>query len=132
MAMATLPEYDDDTLSKLEKEALGFNLTYDLASQIKNIQTCFIDDIADRANVYIRIQSIKTIQTKHQETMAFMSCHDGQQIFELTVFPKVYQKYQPILTQGIFEANIQKQTYKEKTSYIGYDFKRFEKKQNSS
>jgi DNA polymerase-3 subunit alpha len=132
MTMASLAEYDDDTLSELEKEALGFNLTYDLASQIRNIQTCFIDDIADRANVYIKIQSIKTIQTKHQETMAFMSCHDGQQIFELTVFPKVYQKYQPILTQGIFEANIQKQTYKEKTSYIGYDFKRFEKKQNSS
>ncbi len=29
--------------------------------------------------------------------------------------------------QGIFEANIQKQSYKEKISYIGNAFKRFEK-----
>jgi hypothetical protein len=36
------------------------------------------------------------------------------------------------LMQGIFEANIQKQTYKDKTSYIGHDFKQFEKNQNSS
>ena len=127
MTMASFAEYDDDTLSELEREALGFNLTYDLGAQLRKIQTCFIDAITDRANVMIRIQQIKTIQTKHHETMAFITCHDGQQTFEVTVFPKVYQKYQPILMLGIFEANIQKQIYKDKTSYVGNAFKRFEK-----
>ncbi len=39
MTMTSFEEYDDDTLSELEREALGFNLTYDLASQIRKIQT---------------------------------------------------------------------------------------------
>ncbi len=122
MVMATLPEYDDDTLSELEREALGFNLTYDLGVQLRKIQTCFIDAITDRANVMIRIQQIKTVQTKHQEKMAFITFHDGRATFELTVFPRIYKKYENILNPGIFKVDIQKRTYKEKTSFIGIAF----------
>lgn len=122
MKMETFSEYDDDTLSELEREALGFNLMYDLSSQLRKIQTCFVDEVNDHAIVMIRIQHIKTIQTKHQEMMAFITFHDGRATFELTVFPRTYKKYENILNLGIFKVDIQKRTYKGKTSYIGTAF----------
>ena len=126
--MAVFEEYDENTLVHLEIEALGFNLIHDPNMYLQNVQTCFLSDIKVSNDMIVRIISTKIIKTKNNEDMAFLSCHDGRETFELTVFPKTHKKYGHLLENGIYKINVFRQTYKEKASYIGQSFVKFEKK----
>jgi DNA polymerase III subunit alpha len=126
--MTVYDEYDEDTLSQLEKEALGFNMRFDPNVHLQNIQTCYLSDIQVANDIVARIISTKNIKTKNNEDMAFLSCHDGREAFELTVFPKTYEKYGYLIEKGMYKINVMRQTYKEKVSYIGQSFDKIEKK----
>jgi hypothetical protein len=60
--------------------------------------------------------------------MAFLSCHDGKEAFEMTVFPNTLEIYKKEMKVGLFKVRILKQIYKEKVSYVGQTFISVEKK----
>ena len=121
-------EYDLETLAKLEQEALGFQILYDPNVYLQKIQTIYISEITSNQDLYIRIVSMKIIKTKNNEDMAFLSCHDGKEAFEMTVFPKTLELYKHIIKNGLFKVRLLKQIYKEKTSFVGQSFLSVEKK----
>lgn len=127
VTLTTYEEYDLDTLADKEKDALGFHLLHDPNRVIQNMQTMYVGDIETSGKMIINVLSIKKILTKSKEDMAFISCHDGKDTFELTVFPKTYQQYQHILSKGLFKVHVEKQIYKDKTSFIGQSFSAVEK-----
>lgn len=126
--MTAYDEYDEDTLAQLEKDALGFNMRFDPNVHLKNIQTCYLSDIKVYGDMVVRIISTKIIKTKNNEDMAFLSCHDGKEPFELTVFPKTYEKYGHFIEKGMYQINVMRQSYKDKVSYVGQSFVKIEKK----
>ena len=125
-------EYDLETLAKLEQDALGFQILYDPNTHLKNIQTVYLNELTSSQDIYVRIVSIKIIKTKNNEDMAFLSCHDGKEAFEMTVFPNTLEIYKKEMKVGLFKVRILKQIYKEKVSYVGQTFLSVEKKLKNS
>lgn len=125
-------EYDLETLAKLEQEALGFQILYDPHTYLKQIQTKYLSELTSTQEMFIRIISMKIIKTKNNEEMAFLSCHDGIESFEITVFPKTLETFKSIIKHGLVQVRLTKQTYKEKTSYVGLSFSSVEKKRKFS
>jgi len=129
--MKEYDEFDVETLAQLERDALGFQILYDPNTYLQNIQKTYISEITSTQDIYVRIVSMKNIKTKNNEDMAFLSCHDGKEAFEMTVFPKTLEAYKNTIKIGLFKVRISKQMYKEKTSYIAQSFLGVEKKRKN-
>lgn len=98
-------EYPYGILLEKEKEVLGLNIKYNFFKQYAHIyQTKHLAYIKDaKENMQIRtlgiLSKIREIKTKKDELMAFALIEDNMNEIELTIFPRVYNRY-PNLTIG--------------------------------
>ena len=98
-------EYPYGILLEKEKEVLGLNIKYNFFKQYAHIyQTKHLAYIKDaKENMQIRtlgiLSNIREIKTKKDELMAFALIEDNINEIELTIFPRVYNRY-PNLTIG--------------------------------
>ena len=129
--MKEYDEFDVETLAQLERDALGFQILYDPNTYLQNIQKTYVSEITSTQDIYVRIVSMKNIKTKTNEDMVFLSCHDGKEAFEMTVFPKTLEAYKNTIKIGLFKVRISKQMYKEKASYVAQSFLGVEKKRKN-
>lgn len=118
-------EYTLEEISLYEKEALGFNMKYDIFKQYsvlkkkyntKNISTL---DVGKNINVLFVINNIKVIKTKKNEEMAFISISDDTGNVDGTLFPLVFSKYKNILKKdSIYLGRCNAEIRNEKKSLI--------------
>ncbi len=106
----TEEEEDDSVITKStnERNSIGFNIKYNIFDQerralereynqkILSINEAFMynhqNKLVTEFIVLIKVNSIKEINTKRNEKMAFIACEsDGE--YDLTCFPQVYEKY---------------------------------------
>ena len=98
-------EYPYGILLEKEKEVLVLNIKYNFFKQYAHIyQTKHLAYIKDaKENMQIRtlgiLSKIREIKTKKDELMAFALIEDNMNEIELTIFPRVYNRY-PNLTIG--------------------------------
>ena len=100
-------EYSYGILLEKEKEVLGLNIKYDFFKQYaaiyKSKNLAYIKDAKE--NMQIRtlgiLTKIREIKTKNNELMAFASLEDNMNEIELTIFPRIYNRYQPITIGSI-------------------------------
>ncbi len=100
-------EYPYGILLEKEKEVLGLNIKYNFFKQYANIykskNLAYIKD--SKENMQIRtlgiLSKIKEIKTKNNELMAFASLEDNMNEIELTIFPRIYNRYQQLVTGSI-------------------------------
>lgn len=92
-------EYAYGVLLEQEKDVLGINIKYDFFKQFANIyQTKHLEYIKDATvNMAIKtigiIHSIREIKTKNNELMAFATLEDNMSKIDITLFPRVYNRY---------------------------------------
>ena len=102
-------EFTYGYLLEKEKETIGINLKYNFFYQYQDIyikerllKINQLEESLDHGYSYVRtlgmIKSIKKIQTKNNEPMAFILLEDDISSIEMTVFPKQYVKYQHLKT----------------------------------
>jgi DNA polymerase-3 subunit alpha len=114
-----LEEYPLMTLIQKEKEALGFNITYDIKTLLDACKEMHLDDLKVKKTVRVAcvMDISKKIKTKQGEEMAFFNVFDGYQHIEATMFPKIFSEYKHFIDQPYVLADIEKTMYKEKESY---------------
>ncbi|MCU0104380.1 DNA polymerase III subunit alpha [Acholeplasma vituli] len=99
--MKQYDEYSLDELVEKEKMALGFNLSYTPASFYQPLLEKYhlktLDQIEQTERVLGLIKRVKVIQTKTGKSMAFLEVSDGQTTIDVTVFPEIYSKYNPLM-----------------------------------
>ena len=99
-------EFTYGELLECEKNVIGLNLKYNFFNQYVKLYSernlTKIRDLTDNKFVQTLgiIEHIKVINTKNNEPMAFITLSDEINKVELTLFPKVYQKYKN-LRQGL-------------------------------
>lgn len=99
-------EYSFEEIALYEKEALGFNLKYDIfkryVSLKKKYNTKDIITIKEERNINVLfvINNIKVIKTKNNQEMAFISINDDTGNVDGTLFPATYEQYKNILFKG--------------------------------
>ncbi|MFW6052815.1 MAG: DNA polymerase III subunit alpha [Desulfosalsimonas sp.] len=103
-----IPEWDENHMLELEKEAIGFYITghpldeyKDLMEKYANVDALSVkeEEVADQEIVRIGglVKNVKTIMTKKGEPMAFVDIEDIHGAVEAIVFPKIYSSVQDIL-----------------------------------
>ncbi|NNF99848.1 MAG: DNA polymerase III subunit alpha [Desulfobacteraceae bacterium] len=102
-----IDEWDEKEKLSLEKESLGFYITghpmdrhADLIEKYGSVDTTTIKDAYDGRVIRIggMISNVKTIRTKKDELMAFLTLEDMQGTVEVVVFPSVYHQAGDILS----------------------------------
>ena len=105
-------EYTFEEISRLELQALGFNLKYDILRRYDSVKrkykTIDISTIQSN-NLYVNktpyiifiIKRIKEITTKNGDLMAFLSIYDSTGELECVIFPKLYNDENINLTIGM-------------------------------
>jgi DNA polymerase III subunit alpha len=113
-------EFDFDTLMKQENSVFGFNIKYTFTNILQKINTQFIQDLKFNNNVQLHsyLLDYKAIKTKNGAAMAFATFHDGVETFEVTIFPKVYEKVQQLLKNKWFKIVIKKDAYESKEKFV--------------
>ena len=118
--MPNIDEWEDNVLLELEKEALGFYITghpmdkfQDIVTKYCSHNTTNLVDAADGKMIRIggTLKVLKIHKTKKGDMMAFCAIEDQASTVEVVVFPKVYAKIHPMLSQEqivILEAETQK------------------------
>jgi DNA polymerase-3 subunit alpha len=118
--MEVVDEYSNAELMSLEEGVFGFYLsnhpTTKFKGDYKNIVT--LNDLNKYLNqevdLLFYVESIKVIDTKNKEKMAFISCSDELANIDLTVFPNLYKecndlkKGNVILVRGKVERRLAK------------------------
>jgi DNA polymerase III subunit alpha len=94
---------------QLEKEAIGFYLSSHPAMLsrsafssygAKTVYEVLVDQHVAKAAIGVFLSSEKVIRTKNGEPMAFFTASDETGEIRAVAFPRVYQSYQTLLTQG--------------------------------
>ncbi len=102
-------ELDKTYLLQKEKEIFGFYLSY---HPVSNYRLTYADAVLlnqvghymnQKVKVLLLIESIKVIETKKKEKMAFVVGSDETGTIELTLFPSVYQRYQTISKGELYQ-----------------------------
>ena len=94
--MEIFDEYEKDELIKQEYTAFGFYLSYHPVQNYRknNITTNNIKDYFNgKINIYLLIDNIKTIKTKSNEKMAFITASDEYGEVDMVMFPKTYERF---------------------------------------
>src|SRR5690625_298380 len=125
--VTNIKELDYISLQQNEKDALGFNLKY-------NINELIISN--EKFRKYLTIEKLKTlnynrnykvcgiinevntIYTKDNKKMMFMSFNDGINFIDITVFPNQYEEALKSDLNKIVCINLKKDKYKNKDSYV--------------
>lgn len=99
-------EFTYDEISRLEKEALGFNMKYNLFSlhqklkeKYKTVDLALIEKVG-RVNVLCIIRRIREIRTKKGDLMAFLEVYDDTLNLDGVMFPEPYKIYKKDLIAG--------------------------------
>lgn len=113
-------EYDFDTLMQKERDALGFNLVYDIKAYLKPFNMSEVSDLEIKNEVWIaaHVLKVKTIQTKKGDEMAFVEMTDGSDTFEATLFPNVYNHIKPLYEKKFYKVLVKNNTYQGKKSFV--------------
>jgi DNA polymerase-3 subunit alpha len=98
-------EYDYLTMEAKERELLGVNFEYHLIHQydqwIQKNGLTVLSDLNEKSSGYVRfvsvISHIKTITTKKNDEMAFITLEDDLSQMDGVLFPRQYQQYKNIL-----------------------------------
>lgn len=114
--MPVVEEWDEKEKLALEKDSLGFYVSghpldryTEIIDKFASVDALSLRESADGSAVRIGglISSIKTIRTKKEELMAFITLEDMHSTVEVVVFPGVYEKVsdllitdQPLFVQG--------------------------------
>lgn len=110
-------EYEFDVLKEKELESLGININYDIFKNNTKILEKYkyskeIKDIKENANIRVvaLIESIKEIDTKNNDKMAFVSLDLNFIKISGVVFPSQYEKFKDIDTKKLvyLDASVQK------------------------
>lgn len=94
-----IDEYSKQELMKLELDMFGFYLSNHPVTEMKikypnTINLSEIDVYFDKiVNVIVSIDRLKEVLTKKNEKMLFITGSDELKNIDITVFPKIYQKY---------------------------------------
>ena len=94
--MEIFDEYDKNDLIKQEYNAFGFYLSYHPVQNYRknNINTTNIKNYFNgKINIYLLIDNIKTIKTKSNEKMAFLTASDEYGEVDMVMFPKIYERF---------------------------------------
>lgn len=119
MRLEILEEYPFINLIQKEKEAIGFNITFDIKTLLDSFKAMHLEELIHKKTVKVAcvMDITKKIKTKQGEEMAFVHIFDGYQSIEATMFPKVFIEYQHVMDQSYIFADIEKTQYKDKDSY---------------
>lgn len=102
-------EYPKEYLASLELNTFGFYLNEDPIIKYKNvddINSLNIPNLFDkRITIILKVNRIKEIVTKKNDVMAFIHASDEYGMVDLTIFPKVYEKYNDIKANDIVKFN---------------------------
>ena len=120
-ALPDLPEWDERTLLKEEREALGFYLTShpmanygDLIQKLSTKTTGEIESLAEGSmiGVFGVVSSLKILRTKKGDRMAQCLLIDLEGSIEVVLFPDIFQGIEsrldadiPLLVSGSLERN---------------------------
>lgn len=93
-----IPEYEMDFILEKEKELFGFYLTSHRTEKYKNdrkvIDLNMLEKNLNRyVSVVVCIDKIKELQTKKNDTMAFLTGSDNTGSIPVVVFPKMYLEF---------------------------------------
>lgn len=104
-----LDEYSEEQLLKRELDVFGFYLSAHPLSKYKDknsLNINMLNNYIDRTiNIMLMIDSIKEIETKKKDKMAFYKCSDEYSTIDLTLFPKTYEQYTDIEDNVLIEVN---------------------------
>jgi len=109
VTVSTKEEFGDRELQIMEKETLGFYLTghplYAYEHELITMTNAHTESLVDcvvgeNVSILCMISKVKTIVTKTGKQMAFMGIEDMYGDCEVTIFPRQFEKYSPILEQG--------------------------------
>lgn len=99
-------EYSFEEISRLEKEALGFNFKYDVFRRYlglkKKYNTVDLIDLKNGtiSNVLIVVNGYRVIKTKNGKEMAFVTVNDDTSTIDGVIFPETFEKYKEIISYG--------------------------------
>ena len=100
-------EYSKEYLANLELETFGFYLNEHPISKYKKIDDINSLTIPNLFNknitIILKINNIREIITKKNEVMAFILGSDEYGLVDLTMFPKMYEKYKNISVNNIIK-----------------------------
>ncbi|MFO7911155.1 MAG: DNA polymerase III subunit alpha [Desulfotignum sp.] len=119
-AMPDMDEWEDNILLEMEKEVLGFYISghpmdkhQKTIAKFANVNTITLQEMADGKMVRMGgiIKVRKAHKTKKGDMMAFCTIEDRNASVEIVVFPNIYARCHPLLSQEqvvILEAEVQK------------------------
>ena len=96
-------EYDFTTMSRLEKDALGINVKYDVFKQFSNLKSKYKTTELEKLivnknyNILFVIDKFKVIKTKSGNEMAFVTISDDTMTLEGVIFPDLFEKVHDII-----------------------------------
>lgn len=105
--LTTHEEYDDVQLMEKEREVLGLNLRYHPLNLhqkwLNHPDVYLLDDMSrlkmgEETTFLVWLSSLRTLQTKHDQTMAFVQCEGRFEQLEGVLFPKAYATIEQPLT----------------------------------
>lgn len=116
-------EFDLKELTLLEKESLGFNLTYHPLKMYADVKSKLnLDELSDlnhkqeiEALAFV-VQS-KRIKTKAGKSMAFLLIDDGNTQIEVTCFSKELALYENLFNHNVSIFKIKTNVFQDQTSY---------------
>ncbi len=105
-----VPEYSSKELMKNEFEVFGFYLSKHPGTEYKiKYNTVNLTDINNyfdkNIEIIVCIDKIKTIQTKSNEEMCFITGSDEIINIDIVLFPKIYEMYKNIKLNDILKIN---------------------------
>jgi len=109
IALENLPEFTLDELLAMEKEVIGFYVSYDplldMKKKVNKILDYDIDDLREfEDGKYVVIsgilKNIREVIDRKKQKMVFATLEDLTGEADLTVFSSVYNKYQDLIIEG--------------------------------
>ncbi len=88
-------EYANNILMEREKEVFGFYINNHLLSSYRNNYKLKIEDLKEyfdkTVDIIVLVDKIKTVLTKNNEKMLFITGSDEENIIDIVLFPKKYR-----------------------------------------
>jgi error-prone DNA polymerase len=107
-ACPSVGAYGEEAMLKHEAEVLGFLVTRHPLSLYREKLSCLEHTPADRLSLHVgrKVTAVgwlvtgKTVETKDEEPMEFVSFEDTTGIYEATFFPEAYRRFSHALDAG--------------------------------
>lgn len=105
--MEIYDEYSKEDIIKMELKTLGFYLSLHPASKYRelyNVTSMNVKDYFDKnIKMALLVSNIREVTTKNNDVMAFVVGSDEYGDVSLTIFPKVYKRFNNIKVNDIIE-----------------------------